>query len=134
MQHYSRNNFMPDRFMCRFFCMSAKDVALTLLSGPNGDSVYTLIIWSIRLPMTLTCVFVGASLALAGLQVQTITNNPLASPYTLGISQVQVLVRQYQLHWLYNTRCSMDRYGVNGVFVCNSRINSNIYVRKIKRT
>ena len=66
--------------------MSAKDVALTLLSGPNGDSVYTLIIWSIRLPMTLTCVFVGASLALAGLQVQTITNNPLASPYTLGIS------------------------------------------------
>lgn len=49
--------------------MSAKDVALTLLSGPNGDSVYTLIIWSIRLPMTLTCVFVGASLALAGLQV-----------------------------------------------------------------
>ncbi|GFI61394.1 hemin transport system permease protein HmuU [Clostridiales bacterium] len=61
-------------------------VLQTLFLGPNGDTVNTLIIWSIRLPMTLTCIFVGASLALAGLQVQTITNNPLASPYTLGIS------------------------------------------------
>jgi iron complex transport system permease protein len=36
--------------------------------------------------MTLTCVFVGGSLGLSGLQVQTITGNPLASPYTLGIT------------------------------------------------
>lgn len=36
--------------------------------------------------MTLTCVFVGGSLSLAGLQIQTITNNALASPYTLGIT------------------------------------------------
>lgn len=66
--------------------MDLNTILRTLISGPNGDSVSTLIIWSIRLPMTLTCVFVGASLALAGLQVQTITNNPLSSPYTLGIS------------------------------------------------
>lgn len=57
-----------------------------LMAGPRGEEVETLIIWCIRLPMTLTCVVVGASLALSGLQVQTITNNPLASPYTLGIS------------------------------------------------
>lgn len=66
--------------------MGAGEIISILLAGPHGEDVGTLIIWSIRLPMTLTCVFVGASLALAGLQVQTITNNPLASPYTLGIS------------------------------------------------
>ncbi len=66
--------------------MDIPTILYTLAAGPGGDTVNTLIIWSIRLPMTLTCVFAGASLAVAGLQVQTITNNPLSSPYTLGIS------------------------------------------------
>lgn len=66
--------------------MEIPTVVETILAGPNGGTVNTLIIWSIRFPMTITCVVVGGSLALAGLQVQTITNNPLASPYTLGIS------------------------------------------------
>lgn len=57
-----------------------------LLSGPGTEGTYALIVWQVRLPMTLTCVGVGGCLALSGLQVQTITNNPLASPYTLGIS------------------------------------------------
>lgn len=47
---------------------------------------YYYIIWGVRMPMTLTCICVGASLALAGEQTQTILQNPLASPYTLGIS------------------------------------------------
>ncbi|KAA5782517.1 fecCD transport family protein [Yersinia pestis subsp. microtus bv. Caucasica] len=38
------------------------------------------------MPMTLTAVVVGASLGLAGLLMQTVLANPLASPYTLGIS------------------------------------------------
>lgn len=66
--------------------MDILTILRTLAAGPHSDTVNTLIIWSIRLPMTLTCVFTGASLGLAGLQVQTITNNPLSSPYTLGIS------------------------------------------------
>ena len=57
-----------------------------LLAGPSAEGTYELIVWQVRLPMTLTCVGVGGCLALSGLQVQTITNNPLASPYTLGIS------------------------------------------------
>ena len=36
--------------------------------------------------MTLICLTVGASLGLAGTQMQTILANPLASPYTLGVS------------------------------------------------
>jgi len=57
-----------------------------ILAGRHVESTYGLIVWDVRLPMTLTCIGVGGCLALSGLQVQTITNNPLSSPYTLGIS------------------------------------------------
>ena len=36
--------------------MSPIGVIETLIAGPNGDEVNTLIIWSIRLPMTVTSV------------------------------------------------------------------------------
>lgn len=57
-----------------------------LFEGPNADSSTGVIVWSIRLPMTITALLVGAGLSLAGLQIQTITNNALASPSTLGIT------------------------------------------------
>ncbi|WP_445679418.1 FecCD family ABC transporter permease [Radicibacter daui] len=44
------------------------------------------VIWDIRLPIALIAVTVGASLSTAGAQMQTILANPLASPFTLGIS------------------------------------------------
>ena len=44
------------------------------------------IVWDIRMPMTVTGLLVGAALAVAGAQMQTILDNPLAEPYTLGIS------------------------------------------------
>lgn len=44
------------------------------------------IIWQLRLPHALMAVLVGAALSLAGTEMQTILNNPLASPFTLGVS------------------------------------------------
>ena len=44
------------------------------------------VIWDIRMPIALMALTVGASLSLAGAQMQTILANPLASPFTLGIS------------------------------------------------
>lgn len=66
--------------------MNLTDMLNALFAGPAGQAVDTIVLWDIRLPMTLTCVFVGGALGLAGLQVQTITANALASPYTLGIT------------------------------------------------
>jgi iron complex transport system permease protein len=40
----------------------------------------------IRLPTALMALAVGASLGLAGAEMQTILDNPLASPFTLGVS------------------------------------------------
>ncbi len=45
-----------------------------------------MIIRDIRLPMALMAVVVGASLGIGGCEIQTILRNPIASPYTLGIS------------------------------------------------
>ena len=57
--------------------------ALLGLEVPLSVSV---VVWEIRLPVALMAVVVGASLSVAGAQMQTVLNNPLASPFTLGIS------------------------------------------------
>ncbi|MEP0963397.1 MAG: iron ABC transporter permease [Roseobacter sp.] len=44
------------------------------------------IIWQLRLPVGLMAVAVGAMLGVAGAEMQTILNNPLADPFTLGLS------------------------------------------------
>ena len=60
---------------------------LSAIFGSNPvDPATSVIVWNIRLPIALMAVVVGASLAIAGAEMQTILDNPLASPYTLGIS------------------------------------------------
>ncbi len=66
--------------------MSLETVLKAIAQGPETASTEAVIVWSIRLPMTVTALFVGAALSLAGLQIQNITGNALASPSTLGIS------------------------------------------------
>jgi len=44
------------------------------------------IVWELRLPRVLTAAAVGAGLALAGAVMQSLTRNPLADPYLLGLS------------------------------------------------
>ncbi|WP_237385193.1 FecCD family ABC transporter permease [Xenorhabdus sp. Sc-CR9] len=77
-------------------------VVLDFTMGPSGLSLQTLwqtlvspesvnvatrvIVWDIRLPYALMAVVIGLSLGLAGAEMQTILNNPLASPFTLGVS------------------------------------------------
>ena len=45
-----------------------------------------MIIWNIRLPRVLLGFCIGASLALAGAAFQGLLRNPLADPYTIGVS------------------------------------------------
>jgi iron complex transport system permease protein len=60
---------------------------LHALAAPNAvPAAVRVVIWEIRLPVALMAVVVGAALAVSGAQMQTILNNPLASPFTLGIS------------------------------------------------
>lgn len=59
-------------------------IALSDLS--NLSKVQRTILFNIRLPEVLTSIVVGLSLGLGGAIMQTILNNPLADPFTLGIS------------------------------------------------
>jgi iron complex transport system permease protein len=62
------------------------DVILTLLAGPGGTGLFDRVIWNIRVPQIITAVFAGMGLAIAGVVMQSVLRNPLASPYTLGLS------------------------------------------------
>ncbi|MDR1690342.1 MAG: iron ABC transporter permease [Candidatus Methanoplasma sp.] len=44
------------------------------------------IIWNVRMVRIIACILAGAGLAVAGVVMQCILRNPLASPYTLGLS------------------------------------------------
>lgn len=46
----------------------------------------TNILHAIRLPKALTAILAGAALSVSGLIMQTLFRNPLAGPYTLGVS------------------------------------------------
>lgn len=50
--------------------------------GPLTDGI----VWELRLPRVLTAAAVGAGLAVAGAVMQSLTRNPLADPYLLGLS------------------------------------------------
>ncbi|MGO2414863.1 MULTISPECIES: FecCD family ABC transporter permease [Cobetia] len=51
-----------------------------------ADPLAHVILWQLRLPIALMAVVVGAALAMAGAQMQTLLHNPLADPFTLGVS------------------------------------------------
>ncbi|HDQ08233.1 MAG TPA: iron ABC transporter permease [Methanoculleus sp.] len=61
------------------------EVFMTLI-GENVTDKWDRIIWNIRLPQALTAIVAGAGLSVAGVAMQSILRNPLASPFTLGIS------------------------------------------------
>jgi iron complex transport system permease protein len=44
------------------------------------------VIWNLRLPVAAMALLVGVALSLAGAEMQTVLDNPLASPMTLGLS------------------------------------------------
>lgn len=62
------------------------DHVLSWILGQSLDNSEAYILTELRLPRTLTCLAVGGGLALAGLLLQLLLDNPLAEPYTLGLS------------------------------------------------
>jgi iron complex transport system permease protein len=66
--------------------LSLPEVITGVVAPDSVNARSRVIIWDIRMPVALMAVLVGASLAVAGAEMQTILNNPLASPFTLGIS------------------------------------------------
>lgn len=66
--------------------LSLRDVWAGLFTPERLSAPELTIIRDVRLPYALMAILVGAALSLAGAEMQTILNNPLASPFTLGVS------------------------------------------------
>jgi len=61
------------------------DVVQSLLGISSSDK-WDRIVWNVRLPQAIAAVVAGIGLAIAGVAMQSILRNPIASPFTLGIS------------------------------------------------
>jgi iron complex transport system permease protein len=68
-----------------FDVLLTKIVGLSILSEETKKTA-EMIIWEIRFPRVLLALFVGAALSLAGAAFQGLLRNPLADPYTIGVS------------------------------------------------
>lgn len=67
--------------------LSAGDVfKIIFTSGGGVDETHAFIVREVRLPRIIVSMLAGASLSLSGLVFQGVLLNPLADPYTLGIS------------------------------------------------
>lgn len=66
--------------------LALSEVLSTLISPGTAEPAASFILWDLRLPMTIMALVAGASLALSGLLMQTVLDNPLAEPFTLGVS------------------------------------------------
>ena len=59
---------------------------LRVMTGQDTVSKNAMIIWNIRLPRVLAGVLAGSGLASAGVILQCVMNNSLASPNTIGVN------------------------------------------------
>jgi iron complex transport system permease protein len=70
--------------ICGSADIGLKDVFL-LFKRERSDFVYQ-IVWNIRMPRIIGAILAGTALSVSGAVIQSLLRNPLASPYTLGIS------------------------------------------------
>ncbi|ANU20236.1 ABC transporter permease [Planococcus plakortidis] len=61
-------------------------ISPAVIWNPSSDEAAANILWNIRMPRVVLAGLVGAALAIAGAAFQGLLKNPLADPYTLGVS------------------------------------------------
>ena len=83
-------------FLALNLCIGSVNIPLSeipeILSGGGGDVTNRDIVMEIRFPRALAASVLGGALALSGYLLQTFFHNPIASPFTLGVSSGAKLV------------------------------------------
>ena len=74
-------------------------VAFDALLRPGGSDAGAVLLWKLRLPRILTAFFAGAALSVAGAAFQAMFRNPLATPFTLGVSGAASLGAALYMRW-----------------------------------
>ncbi len=78
---------------------SISDIIGALFSM-DRDSTIGKFIWNIDLPIAIGALIAGAGLSLSGCVMQCILRNPLASPYTLGLSNAAAFGAAFSIIFL----------------------------------
>ncbi len=65
--------------------ISALEVIKILFGMMDGPA--KIVVWDVRLPRIIAAIISGCALGLSGMACQSLLRNPIASPFTLGISQ-----------------------------------------------
>ena len=73
-------------FLVLLFGLDVCSGTIWLWPFGNLNPMEQQIVHAIRFPKALTAILAGAALSVSGLMMQTLFRNPLAGPYTLGIS------------------------------------------------
>ncbi|HOX39790.1 MAG TPA: iron ABC transporter permease [Candidatus Brocadiia bacterium] len=89
-------------FLAGAFCFVLASATMDILTGPAGlslsevvaavfqpgqsEATLRTIVWTFRIPTAAFALLIGCALGVAGAEMQTILGNPLASPFTLGVS------------------------------------------------
>lgn len=71
--------------------LTVQDSLHALLFPEEAKRSALVILWQVRLPSAVLAVLVGIALSLAGAEMQTLMDNPMASPFTLGVSSAASL-------------------------------------------
>lgn len=77
-------------FLAANICVGSVNIPLEdirkLIFGMKADPMSSDIVLQIRLPRAIAAAVLGGALALSGYLLQTFFHNPIASPFTLGVS------------------------------------------------
>ena len=61
----------------------------SLKACDQGDTVWR-VVMHVRLPRTLACLLAGCALAVAGVLIQSVLNNAMASPSVIGVNAMEI--------------------------------------------
>lgn len=101
LRRYHRQNRRRAVLVAALAALAVLGIVLDLVTGPAGlplsetlraltgaevSRATGVIVWQVRLPVAALALLVGAALALSGAEMQTVLENPLAEPFTLGVS------------------------------------------------
>jgi iron complex transport system permease protein len=78
------------------------------------------IVWEVRLPRVAMAIIAGSSLAIGGVAMQSMMSNPLANPYTTGISSGACFGAIVAIVMGFSFSSALGQYGiVTNAFLCS---------------
>ncbi len=83
-------------FLVMNLCIGSVNIPFSeipkILQGIGTDETYAEIVTQVRAPRAFAAVILGGALALSGYLLQTFFHNPIATPFTLGVSSGAKLI------------------------------------------